>query len=159
MTDIHYYFAYGSNMNRSRVEMREMPFVEHHGGRLHDYRLAFNKRSRVLPGAASANVIAAPGHVVEGVLYRLPEPEAIEMMDPFESYPVAYDRLRLPVLFDEQVCHAWVYLANREYVVEGRRPARWYLDHLLEGRPHLTDEYYRSLLMTECMPDSDVEPR
>ncbi len=140
MTDIHYYFAYGSNMNSARVEKREMPFLEYHSGVLHDFVLRFNKRSAKYPGAASANVVAAPGEMVQGVLYRLPAPHSIEMMDPFEGYPVRYDRQRLPVLYGDDVCHAWVYLANADYIAEGLMPARWYLEHLLAGRPHLTDE-------------------
>lgn len=154
----HYYFAYGSNMNPERVEWREMPFVEFHGGVLHDYRLAFNKRSVKYPGAASANVMVSRGDRVEGVLYRLPEPASIEVMDPFEGYPIRYTRERLPVIFGESVCHAWVYMANPEFLDDGLKPARWYLDHLLKGHPHLTEAYYRALALTECLPDSDVEP-
>ena len=154
----HYYFAYGSNMNPARVERRRMPFVEHHGGVLDGFRLAFNKRSVKVPGAASANVMAADGHRVEGVLYRLADGAGIEFMDPFEGYPVRYRREILPVTFGTDVFEAWVYLANRDYIEEGLQPARWYLDHLLEGRPHLSENYYRRLLLTECMPDSDVEP-
>ncbi|MDZ7686172.1 MAG: gamma-glutamylcyclotransferase family protein [Gammaproteobacteria bacterium] len=69
VTDHHYYFAYGSNMNPERVEWREMPFVELHGGVLRDYRLVFNKRSAKYPGTASANVVASPDDRVEGALY------------------------------------------------------------------------------------------
>ena len=36
-----------------------------------DYALRFNKRSVKLPGAASANVVAAHDSKVEGVLYAL----------------------------------------------------------------------------------------
>lgn len=156
---VHYYFAYGSNMNRARVERRAMPFVDHHGGLLHDYRLAFNKRSTVHPGAASANVVHSPGDRVEGVLYRLPDHSGIEMMDPFEGYPVRYRRERLPVVAGDSICHAWVYLANDDYIAEGLRPARWYLNHLLAGEPHLSVDYLRRLAATHCLPDSDVEPQ
>lgn len=158
MAERHYYFAYGSNMNPDRVRKREMPFEEYHPGVLDGYRLVFNKRNERHPGAASANVVEAPNDWVEGVLYRLPAPEGIHAMDPFEGYPVRYDRQRLPVWHGDIICHAWVYLANEEFVADGLKPARWYLEHLLKGQPHLTEDYYRRLIGTECLPDSDLEP-
>ncbi len=66
-----YYFGYGSNMNETRVIKREMPFTQILGGTLHNYQLAFNKRSVKYPGAASANVVEAKGSHVQGVLYKL----------------------------------------------------------------------------------------
>ncbi|MEX1237019.1 MAG: gamma-glutamylcyclotransferase family protein, partial [Pseudomonadales bacterium] len=114
----HYYFAYGSNMNARRVAARKMVFSSYEGGVLPDYRLAFNKRSVKQPGAASANVIAAPGHRVEGVVYELPGAGEIETMDPFEGHPVRYLRQRLPVICGDGTVLAWVYLANGEFIEE-----------------------------------------
>ena len=66
-----YYFAYGSNMNRLRVETRGMSFTAVQAGILMDYALRFNKRYVKVPGAASENLVAAPDSKVEGVLYAL----------------------------------------------------------------------------------------
>ena len=154
----HFYFAYGSNMNAERVRQRQMKFERHYGGVLDGYRLAFNKRSVKYPGAASANVVPARGSRVEGVLYLLRDPSEIEVMDPFEGYPVRYSRRLLEVASTDGRVPAWVYIANEEFVTHGLRPARWYLEHLLEGRPHLSDRYYERLMQTECLPDSDIEP-
>ena len=154
-----YYFAYGSNMNPARVERRQMRYDRFHGGVLHDYRLAFNKRSVKYDGAASANIVPSPGDVVEGVLYKLSHPRQIEVMDPFEGYPVRYSRYALAVATGEGSVEAWVYIANEAFVAEGLRPARWYLEHLLCGQPFLSDAYYERLAATDCLPDSDVEPR
>jgi gamma-glutamylcyclotransferase (GGCT)/AIG2-like uncharacterized protein YtfP len=155
---VHYYFAYGSNMNPARVEKRQMGFQHVMPGRLSHYRLAFNKRSVKYPGAASANVVPHEGATTEGVLYRLTVPEQIEMMDPFEGYPRRYNRLALAVETALEDVLAWVYVANQEYITEGLNPARWYLDHLLEGREYLSKGYYRQLQQTACMPDSELEP-
>jgi gamma-glutamylcyclotransferase len=155
----NFYFAYGSNMNPARVEQRRMRFEDCFGGVLQDYRLAFNKRSVKYPGAASANVVPHSGGEVEGVLYRLSHPSQIEVMDPYEGYPVRYSRYRLPVVRASEVVEAWVYIANREFIVEGLRPARWYLDHLLAARPHLSDDYFAGLAATETLPNSDIEPQ
>ncbi len=153
-----FYFAYGSNMNPRRVTQRQMRYTEYFGGVLNDFRLVFNKRSGKHPGAASANVVAAAGHCVEGVLYRLETVDQIQVMDPYEGHPVRYSRLALPVRVGDEHHHAWVYLANAEWITEGLKPARWYLEHLLEGEPHLSPQYFLSLTRIECLPDSEVEP-
>lgn len=159
MSEIHYYFAYGSNMNPARVEQRQMSFVSAEAALLHGYAMCFNKRSVKYPGAASANVVEAPDAVTEGVLYRLEHPEQITMMDPFEGYPVRYDRQPLPVRLQQggQV-HAWVYIANADHIAEGLAPTRWYLEHLLAGRDFLSDAYVEQLACTLCLPDTDTEP-
>jgi cation transport regulator ChaC len=155
---VHYYFAYGSNMNPERVKKRQMDFHSARGGRLRHYQLAFNKRSVKYPGAASANVVPIPGAITEGVAYRLAAPEQIEMMDPFEGYPHRYNRLPLRIHLEGGDVDAWVYVANHEYVTEGLNPARWYLEHLLAGREFLSRNYYEALSGTPCLPDSEEEP-
>ncbi len=69
-----WYFAYGSNMNeRLFRERRHMEWLEARVGRLHGYRLAFTVAGGMRPGvSAPANIVAAPGSVVHGVLYLLP---------------------------------------------------------------------------------------
>lgn len=155
---VRYYFAYGSNMNPDRVRKRKMAFHSHERGTLEHYRFSFNKRSVKYPGSASANVNPGRNHITEGIVYRLEDPEQITVMDLYEGYPVRYNRLALPIRVEGGVVEAWVYIANADYVVEGLRPNRWYLEHLLSAREHLSDAYYRMLTRTVCLPDSDVEP-
>lgn len=154
---VHYYFAYGSNMNSDRVRQREMSFESAGPGHLFGYSLRFNKRSVKYPGAAAANVVASAKGVTEGVVYRLVEPVQIEMMDPYEGYPVRYRRTALPIITKAGNVDAWVYIANEDHVAEGLAPARWYLNHLLEGRDYLSDSYFESLSQTKCIDDSDLE--
>lgn len=153
-----FYFGYGSNMNNERVIKRQMPFTESLAGQLHNYRLVFNKRSVKYPGAASANVQPHDGGIVEGVLYRLESEQNIEMMDPYEGYPVRYSRYLLPVATANGVVDAWVYIANPDYIQEGLKPARWYLNHLLAGEAYLSPGYFQQLSETTCLADSDIEP-
>ena len=145
-------------MNPERVKKRKMEFRSAQSGSLLHYRFSFNKRSVKYPGAASANVVAARDQVTEGVVYRLNDPEQITMMDPYEGYPVRYNRLALPIQVEKETVDAWVYVANADYIVEGLRPARWYLQHLLSARDFLSTEYYSMLAETACMADSEVEP-
>ncbi len=79
-------------------------------------------------------------------------------MDPFEGYPVRYNRFLLPVETIEGPISAWVYTANEAFIAEGLKPARWYLNHLLAGKPYLTRDYYQTLAATQCLADSEIEP-
>ena len=153
-----YYFAYGSNMNRARVEARGMPYIGIHRGVLENYALRFNKRSVKYPGAASANVIHSPGSEVEGVLYALPSNDDVLAMDPYEGYPLRYNRQSLLIDSSTGPVTAWVYAANRDYIQEGLRPARWYMNHLIAGEGFLSQAYLSFLSEVACLPDSDIEP-
>ncbi len=155
---VFWYFAYGSNMNPERVRQRRMHFDVRRGGVLDHFELVFNKRSVRYPGAASANVEERPGARTEGMVYRLLHPDQILSMDPFEGYPLRYDRQVVPVACGSVIVQAWVYIANPEYVAEGLLPAQWYLDHLLAARDHLSAAYCRRLEAVQCLPDSRVEP-
>ncbi len=154
----HYYFAYGSNMNRERVVQRGMGFEGLEPGTLANYSLIFNKRSVKQPGTASANVMEDYGSVTEGVVYKLKHPSEIEMMDPYESYPICYNRMVMPISTREVMVDAWVYVANEAYVETGLKPAGWYLNHLLEGEPFLSKAYLSKLRKTECLDQFEVEP-
>ncbi|WP_290538676.1 MULTISPECIES: gamma-glutamylcyclotransferase family protein [Alcanivorax] len=140
-----YYFAYGSNMNPGRMAVRGMRYRESMAARLDGWGLAFNKRAHGKQGIAYANIVPMEG-VVEGVLYRLRDHREIERMDPYEGHPVRYRRECLPVLTGAGEIPTWVYIANPDWQADNLKPERWYLNHLLSGRPWLTDSYYRRLL-------------
>lgn len=159
MALVNHYFAYGSNMNPERVRGRNMQFDQHHAGTLHDFRLAFNKRSVKFPGAASANVMVHRGAKTEGVVYKLQHPDQISLMDPYEGYPIRYSRQALPIVCGNSLVDAWVYIANDEFVTTGLKPARWYLEHLLAGKEFLTRSYFQQLTTVECLPNSHIEPK
>jgi len=161
--DKHFYFAYGSNMNPERVEKRGLNIGSITAGVLEGYYLSFNKRSVVHSGAASANIIQQTleepiPRRVEGVVYQLVDEYQIELMDPFEGYPVRYDRIKVNVQTLEGEISVWTYTANVEYLQEGLQPNRWYLNHLLAGKPYLSEEYYQELESTICLPNSNLEP-
>ncbi len=74
LPDPVWYFAFGSNMNeRLFRERRHMTPIESKVARLDGYRLCFTVAGGRRPGAsAPANIRAAPGQAVYGVLYLLP---------------------------------------------------------------------------------------
>lgn len=153
----HWYFAYGSNMNPDRVRTRGVGFDAILGGQLRGFQLVFNKRSVKYPRAASANVMEKPGFKVEGLLYRMRDEADIESMDPYEGYPLRYNRYKLPIVVQESIEPAWVYTANENYRENGLKPASWYLQHLLKGEQYLSPGYLEQLKQVECLPGSEVE--
>jgi gamma-glutamylcyclotransferase (GGCT)/AIG2-like uncharacterized protein YtfP len=144
----NFYFAYGSNMDVERVQARGMAFVRRCSGRLVGYRLVFNKRAKGAPGIAHANVEPCITSVVEGVLYALAAPENILQMDPYEGYPIRYNRRILPIETETGVASAWVYEANRAFIETGCKPTQSYLNHLLAGAEFLSASYLADLMAT-----------
>lgn len=147
----HYYFAYGSNMNPQRMASRGMRTERAVAGVLHDWRLLFNKRCATTVGTAYANVAEYRGEVTQGVLYQLTCNSEIARMDPFENWPHRYRREQLPIhVVGGEMIEAWVYIANPDWQQSGLKPQRWYLNHLLSGRPWLSPDYYQWLAATSC---------
>ena len=146
-----YYFAYGSNMNPARMQLRGLVFSEACRGVMRGYALAFNKRAADAPHRSYANVVYSPGCEVEGVLYCLSCPHEITKMDPFEGTPRLYSRELYTIATDTGEQQAWVYIANPAMITDGLLPARWYLNHLLAGQDFLSDAYYQQLAQHPCL--------
>lgn len=151
---VMHYFAFGSNMNPERVRTRGIEFDTIAGARLDGYRLTFDKAAPDHPGSGHANIAWDPQDAVEGVLYRLVDSEQILRMDPFERTPVNYSRevVRVATADGQEV--AWTYIANPARLRPHARPERSYLNHLLAGRPWLSQGYY-DRLATWPLADAD----
>ncbi len=123
-----WYFAYASNMNSAQMRTRA-EILEEHRGTLENYELVFNRKAR--GGVATANIRQAPGKVVEGVLYRIPE-SAFRNLDRYEGAPQQYRRIEVTVTYGEgKKAAAQVYIATK--VDKGLRPAPHYLQTILDG--------------------------
>jgi hypothetical protein len=168
------YFAYGSNMNPARVVERGIRFHHLAGAVLTGFELVFDKTSKQHAGMGHANLRLAPGRAVEGVLYWLESPLEISKMDRFENTPINYSRevisvavrsaalpeepAALPELAEKETqageqhlaVSTWTYFANPAVRRPNLLPPRSYLDHLLAGRPYLSDEYYEMLATWPC---------
>ena len=162
------YFAYGSNMNPDRVRERGIVFEHAAAAALEGFTLVFDKTSRAHAGLGHANVVPARGKTVEGVLYWLATGDEIGKMDRFESTPVNYSREVVHVRVAHQhlpsdhppapgVEHSlvttWTYFANPAVRQPDLRPPRSYLNHLLAGRPFLSEDYYEMLAAWPCEED------
>ena len=151
MTVIHFYFAYGSNMNPERVAERGLVTRDKMGATLSGYKMLFNKRSTGIPGVGHANIEYDKQGVVEGVLYELVSSEEILKMDPFERAPVNYGRDRVCLETAGGPRWAWAYFANAALLQDDLLPERAYLDHLLKGKPYLSDSYFNFLERCEVI--------
>lgn len=150
-----YYFAYGSNMDATRMRARELRVSDAVSGRLSGFGLRFNKRSRHNPSWACANIVYARDEQVEGVLYQLADHGEIAKLDPYEGTPVYYSREYFLIEVAEGLRPAWTYVANPASIDNQLLPARWYLEHLLAGRTFLSDAYYARLAATPCREETD----
>ena len=131
-----YYFAYGSNLNIKRMDERGVKYIQVIPAKLENYELRFNKVSK--KQSAVANVVPKLGSIVEGVLYNV---STLEQMDGFEGYPKHYNRIILKI----NNVDAWVYIAQPEFTQEGLKPKQEYLNHLLEGKNYMSEEYFQKL--------------
>ncbi len=149
---VKHYFAYGSNMNPERMKARGLETVAITAGKLKGFRLTFNKRAHNQHNVAYANVSYASSASVEGVLYQLRNARDISVMDGFEGTPFRYSRDVFPIETIDGTINAWVYVANRAMLQEGLLPEQRYLQHLLKGKPWLSEEYYQQLVVQPCKP-------
>jgi len=116
-------------MSRAQVRQRAGEPAEEKIARLENYELNFDKVAR--GGSGTANLVAAEGQVVYGVLYRLSE-QQLKALDRFEGVPEHYRRSEMNVV-DEQgnKIAAQVYLARK--LRKGLKPDRSYLQRIIEG--------------------------
>jgi len=145
-----YYFAYGSNMNDSRMTKRGVNFTKKLRGTLSGFRLNFNKKSGK-SGNGYANIEPGDG-VVDGVLYETTG-EGLRNLDKYEGVKSGhYRRETLKVLTpDGAEVEAVVYVAVAGMTQEGLKPSQAYLDHLLAGREFLSEAYYQHLVGWETL--------
>jgi cation transport regulator ChaC len=147
------YFAYGSNMNPDRARSRGLVFDHAEAARLPGFGIAFLKRARDRDGVGRANLVFDPEGVVEGVLFHLTTPTAIEALDRHEGAPVHYSRDVLVVESATGRVPAWTYFANPAVLLPELRPDRAYLEHLLAGAPYLSAPYLARLRNWPCSAD------
>ena len=133
------YFAYGSNLNQQRMIERGVIFTEMRPAKLYDYELRFNKVSKQ---GAVANVIYKKDSIVEGILYRV---QSLDLLDKYEGVKSGhYNRVLLNV--DGVLANVYI-CENKQFLQEGLKPKQEYLNHLLEGKNYMSEEYFEKLKM------------
>lgn len=148
------YFAYGSNMWRRQMAER-CPDHELIGtALLPDHALCF-PRSSPVRNCGVAGIVAKPGAVVWGVVYRLNDRD-LALLDRREGFDPAkpfhanrYNRMTIRVLRDGEAIECLTYLAREE---PGRHvPSVAYMQAIIEGAVDngLPEDYIEALRLVE----------
>ncbi len=125
-----YYFAYGSNLNRKKMEERCPDSKPMFVTTLPNYKLIFVGWSRQWRGGV-ATVKSLREEKVLGGIYEVSERD-LRRLDKYEGYPGSYHRLNVTV-FDEdgQPVEAVTYIKSGQ--LEETQPSREYLAIIQQG--------------------------
>lgn len=96
MASYKLYFAYGSNLNQTRMKKRCPGSFVWARGRIEGYNIVFGGHSRTWGGAV-ANIIPWRGNFVDGVIYKVTKDD-VKRLDKAEGHPRAYKRVTMPAL-------------------------------------------------------------
>jgi len=139
-----FYFAYGSNMHRTRIERRLGPVKDLGRGRLDGFRHRFDKCGD--DGTAKGNVSPAAGGAVHGVLYELTG-EQLQRLAGFERGYRCEVRVVVRLATGERIA-AVAFEADPE--VPRWPPSQAYLEHYRCGMiEHELPEDYRMQILAE----------
>jgi gamma-glutamylcyclotransferase len=154
-----YYFAYGSNLSRTRLETDRLKpegvrLVSRRLARLEGYELVFDKPSVYFPGAGAGNIRQNPSATILGTLNQMPE-AGLRVLDVYENVASGqYERLDVSVYDVEnaQYIDAVTYIARNNLGAD-LRPRRTYLDYLLADRDVLPADYIAKLAEVPLCPE------
>jgi gamma-glutamylcyclotransferase len=138
------YFAYGSNLASSEMELSCPGHRFVGAARLDGFRLEFRRRS-VRWGGGAADLVPATGESVWGALYELPD-GALEALDRKEGAGFAYRRIDVEVELDGRPRSAIAYEVGRKEPQEVA-PTADYLRLLMAGAAErgLPHEYVEAI--------------
>lgn len=138
------YFAYGSNMDMSRLSNRGVNPETRHKGTLKNWKLKFNKKASA-GDWSFANIEQSEGDIVEGLVFTIKESD-LKLLDKFEGAPKHYRREILEIETDREAIKCITYIAQPEHIMEGLLPVKEYMDFLIKGSVLLSCEYQKMLL-------------
>lgn len=140
-----YYFAYGSNLSRSRMAQRGAIWEHAQRGTLNNYTLDFSKEANLSSGEGYATIKESKGNRVEGIIYRLEDKEMAKKIDSCEGIEIGqYKRIEVQVMIKNgKKINCFTYIACKRH--KGLLPSKKYLNHLLSGKHYLSNEYYKWL--------------
>ena len=136
-----WYFAYGSNLSKYRMQQRTGVVPVSHHASLKDYRLVFNAH---VGQEFYANIVPSIGDVVRGVVYSC-DHQAMTALDRHEGVDHGcYQRVAVEVETEYGAAHVReVFIAGERRVSEEGRPNAFYLGLIVTGaREHHLPERY-----------------
>lgn len=140
------YFAYGSNMDQEEIKKHCSNITGPFRGKIKNFELVFNKRSKKNPENGFCNITPKWGSVVEGSIYLISEDD-VRRLDKKEGYPIHYEKTLLEVYWFEypKVESCLVYIATPQWLGENLKVSPEYAAKLIRGSSLLTEEYRNNL--------------
>lgn len=141
-----YYFAYGSNLSTAFIRDYTPGARFVMKADLPNYKVEFRHYSENLGGGISS-IVEAPGSLVKGVIYDVPESE-LEQLDILESVPEGIYRRDTYVVLGENGQWQRADLYRVSTPTGPYTPSRRYVEFMIEGaREHGLDaEYVEQLI-------------
>jgi gamma-glutamylcyclotransferase (GGCT)/AIG2-like uncharacterized protein YtfP len=140
-----FYFAYGSNMDLSRIEDLGLHFQSIQKGVLPGWKLAFNVIDNAEDRSGYANITPDSKAKVEGLIIETNQ-AAIKKLDWNEDAPDYYQKKKVAVVgADGKKIECLTYVGNPKRLAKGLKPRKIYLAHLLDGRLFLEPDYLKHL--------------
>jgi len=125
--------AYGSNLSSQRLKGRVGSLGARKLGHIPHFELVFNKQAENGSGTY-ANIRYAPNGQCPAVAWELTSDQIVVLDKEYEGVPVHYLRIGLPFqTADGTTMLAHAYIAAPGMLVEGKKPAAHYLEHLRTG--------------------------
>lgn len=122
------YFAYGSNLSRSRLRERVGDWNNEKKATLKDYKLTFKRTSG---DTGVANIEESEGDTIYGAIYYLTE-EQMKKLDGHEGTPFTYKREEVEVVSDSgKNLKAIAYILVKGF--NPKKPSKGYLNLILLG--------------------------
>ena len=141
-------------MNAKKMKEREVNFSKRELATLRNYKLCFNKQASRNPNEGYANLIPKEGTATEGALYEIDNKDIVKL-DKFEGYPNHYIKKAIKVeLANRNEVDALVYFARPDKIKDGLKPTKEYLNHLMEGRDLISENYDNFLQSFDTMEAS-----
>lgn len=150
------YFAYGANIDASRMA-RRVPGARSAGlGRLDDFALEFTIRDREWGGGV-ANIRPTPGGRVYGVLWRGRD-TAFSVLDTYQGDETAQRRETVKVEGPDGMVEAFTYRVD--HIANHVRPTALYLAHLRRAMAEqgFPNEAFEALLQAERLGPTETGP-
>ena len=151
---LHWYFAYGSNMARSRLEQRVGRCVAVGHGWLDGFALRFHKRGRDGSGKCDAYATGDPGDMLHGVIYGMSADQR-EALHGFEGPDYAVHTIS--AVHRDGPVQAFLYVARAHAIDAGLVPFDWYKAYVAAGAREamLPDAYRARIAAQPARPDPD----
>lgn len=123
-----WYFAYGSNLKKSRLRKRSVAVYEHKIGYIKDYSFSYSKIG--VDNSGKGNIYPQPENKVWGAFYRI-------SMDDYEhlhtDYEVGYRQIDLTGFCKDKSIQSKSFIASPEKISRNIKPSPDYYNIVIQG--------------------------